>query len=212
MLNATQRPRQVYDFLPGGGQFHTSNFQQLTTMLLHAACDAGFLADLPAEDIPSIVWLASFHDIGKLAIPTSVLYKEERLTTSEAEIMRNHTVYGAEFMKAAAGTQADSPLARYAFEICRHHHERWDGCGYPDHLREDKIPRYVQVISLVDSYDALTAPRAYRDAYSHEEAVRIIFSGACGAYCPQLIALFRENVAAIRRLYHKDGEGLVISL
>ena len=138
------------------------------------------------EQLELISSAAALHDIGKIAIPDSVLLKPGRLTKEEFEIMKTHTTKGSEILENLDLLQ-DKEYYQYCYDICRFHHERWDGSGYPDGLAGDSIPIWAQAAALVDVYDALTSKRVYKDAYSHEEAIRMIVSGECGVFNPQLI-------------------------
>jgi putative two-component system response regulator len=131
------------------------------------------------------------HDIGKIAIPDSVLLKPGRLTDEEFDLMKTHSMKGCEILESIDYTQ-DPQYYKYCYEICRWHHERWDGKGYPDRLKGDEIPIWAQVTSIADVYDALTSKRVYKDAYTHDEAIRMILDGECGQFNPKLIeALLR---------------------
>ena len=131
------------------------------------------------------------HDIGKIAIPDSVLLKPGKLTEYEYAIMKRHTLYGCELLQSFVYEQDDA-LATCCYEICRSHHERWDGCGYPDGLVGNQIPLAAQVVSLADVYDALVSRRIYKPPYSHSQAVQMIQDGECGAFNPMLLKCFME--------------------
>lgn len=133
-----------------------------------------------------IVTASSLHDIGKIGIAESILNKPGRLTDEEFEIMKTHTLIGASILEKMELYQ-DEPLVQIARDICRWHHERYDGRGYPDGLKGDQIPISVQVVALADVYDALVSERVYKKAYSHEQALRMILNGECGAFNPLLL-------------------------
>ncbi len=144
--------------------------------------------NLDDEDVEAIVRASALHDIGKIAIPDSILMKPGKLTEAEYEVMKTHTVYGAELLEKFK--QDDNPFYQYCYEICRHHHERYDGGGYPDRLKGEEIPISAQVVSLVDVYDALVSKRIYKDTYTHEVAVEMIKNGDCGAFSPKILECF----------------------
>lgn len=170
---------------------HTRNVQIITNMLLKALVNLTDKYDLSEEDISMISSVASLHDIGKIMIPEKILNKPGKLSNKEWEIMKKHTVNGDEFLKNIPIDQNEK-LMTVAHEICRHHHERFDGGGYPDGLSGDEIPISAQVVSLADVYDALTSDRCYKKAYTHEKALEMIFSGECGVFNPLILQCFKE--------------------
>lgn len=148
--------------------------------------------NLTAKQIDTISEAAAMHDIGKIAISNSILNKPGKLTSEEFEIMKTHTVKGCEVARKLKYIQSQDFMG-YCLDICRHHHERWDGRGYPDGLQGDEISIWAQVVSLADVYDALTSVRVYKPAYSHQEAIQMILNGECGTFNPKLLKCFTEN-------------------
>ncbi|MDL2257631.1 response regulator [Eubacteriales bacterium OttesenSCG-928-K08] len=144
---------------------------------------------LNQEMIIAVSSASAMHDIGKIAIPDSILLKPGKLTPEEFEIMKTHTIRGCEILDTLNYTQ-DQEYFSYCYEICRHHHERWDGRGYPDGLKGDEISIWAQAASLADVYDALTSKRVYKGAYTHDEAVSMILNGECGVFNPKLLECF----------------------
>lgn len=142
----------------------------------------------PAQ-IDNIARASALHDIGKIAIPDSILLKPGKLTESEFETMKTHTTLGCEILESFRDNQTDEFFG-YCYDICRHHHERWDGNGYPDHLVGDKIPLSAQIVSIVDVYDALVSERVYKDAYPNTQAYDMILSGECGQFAPDVLECF----------------------
>jgi putative two-component system response regulator len=132
------------------------------------------------------------HDIGKIAISDLVLLKPGRLTAEEFTIMKTHTTEGCAILESINFT-GDIAYYKYCYDICRHHHERWDGRGYPDGLAGDEIPLWAQVVSLADVYDALTNDRVYKPAIEHDVAVKMIMDGECGIFNPELLASFEKT-------------------
>ena len=133
---------------------------------------------------------AALHDIGKIAIPDNILLKPGKLTREEFEIMKTHTTKGCEILERFK--QEDSDYYRYCYDICRYHHERYDGKGYPDGLAGDEIPLWAQIVSVVDVYDALVSPRVYKAAFSVDEAFRMIYDGECGTFNPAVLECLKE--------------------
>ncbi len=176
---------------------HTSRIYAVTKYILSCtAMGRGF----SVEEIEHMAIGSIMHDVGKIAISDVILNKPGRLTPEEFEVMKQHTVKGALLMEQLCRTQTH-PSYRYACDIARHHHERWDGRGYPDGLSGDEITVWSQVVSIADVYDALISPRVYKKAFAPEEAVRMICSGECGVFNPLLVECFLQVEPEIRRWY-----------
>lgn len=143
---------------------------------------------LSKEQVDLIVNAAALHDLGKIAISDSILLKPGKLTPAEFEEMKKHTTYGCELLENFK--QEDSEFYRYCYDICRYHHERYDGGGYPDGLKGDEIPIWAQVVSIVDVFDALVSKRVYKQPYVAQEAIRMIREGECGVFSPVIMDLF----------------------
>ncbi|MCM1568602.1 MAG: response regulator [Roseburia sp.] len=141
---------------------------------------------LTERQIKTIVMASSFHDIGKIAIPDNILLKPGRLTKEEFEYMKSHTIRGGEIIDKLKGIW-DEDCQKAGYEICRYHHERYDGNGYPDGLKEDEIPISAQIVSVADVYDALVSERVYKGPYSKEESYQMIIAGKCGIFAPWLL-------------------------
>lgn len=141
---------------------------------------------LDARSIDRIAQASVLHDLGKIAIPDSILLKPGRLTQEEYNTMKNHTIYGDNLLGQIKGAW-DDDFAQIARQICRHHHERYDGNGYPDGLVGEDIPIAAQVVSLADVFDALVSDRVYKDAYTPEVAFRMIQNNECGVFSPKLL-------------------------
>lgn len=146
---------------------------------------------LDENDVNVIASASALHDIGKISIPESILLKPGKLTSQEYEYMKSHTLRGAEIMNSIKNVW-DKEYAKTAYEICRYHHERYDGRGYPDGLKGDEIPVCAQIVSLADAYDVLVSERVYKAAYSKEEAFQMIITGECGMFSPKLLECFRN--------------------
>ena len=137
---------------------HIRNIRRITELLLHQLVQKTKAYHLSEEDIALIMTASSLHDIGKITIPEEILTKPGKLTKEEFEIMKTHSTAGAQILEQMKYGQ-DKPLYRYALEICRWHHERWDGHGYPDGLMGEEIPISAQIVAIADVYDALTSER-----------------------------------------------------
>lgn len=142
------------------------------------------------EQISEITRAAALHDIGKVGIPDAILLKPGKLTDGEFEIMKTHTTIGCDILESFYQEQ-DDVFYRYCYDICRHHHERWDGSGYPDHLEGEKIPLCAQVVALADVYDALVSKRVYKNAFVNSVAFDMIVGGECGPFAPDVVECFK---------------------
>lgn len=170
---------------------HTLHIQTITRLLLSHLVGITDKYNLSESEISMISSVAALHDIGKIAIPESILNKPGKLSAEEWEIMKSHTTVGDQFLSH----MEDLSKERYmitAHEIVRWHHERWDGKGYPDGLSGDAIPISAQVVALADVYDALTSERCYKKAFSHEVSIQMICQGECGEFNPLLIRCLME--------------------
>ena len=164
---------------------HVARVQNLSRIMLNNWVKLHPESQFTQTDIDQMSNASALHDIGKIAIPDNVLMKPGRLTSEEFEVMKTHTVRGCEILLNFK--QEDSDFYQYCYDICRYHHERYDGKGYPDQLKGDEIPLWAQVVSVVDVYDALISPRVYKAAYSIDEAFRMIYAGECGCFSPEVL-------------------------
>lgn len=155
--------------------------------------------DLTPENLVLIGWASSLHDIGKIAIPDSIILKSSKLTPDEFELIKSHTTKGEELISQVVQLN-DKAVRDYACDIARHHHEKYDGNGYPDGLRGDDISIAAQIVSLVDVYDALTSKRVYKAAYDPERAYQMIINGNSGTFSPKLLKAFAEVKAEFENL------------
>ena len=189
----------VVEFRNSESGLHVLHIRTLTDLLLHQLVQKTDRYQLDESDIARISTASALHDIGKIVIPEEILNKPGRLTAEEFAIIKNHTVAGAQMLQDLGRAIArDEPLLQVAHAICRWHHERWDGNGYPDRLKEDEIPIAAQVVALADVYDALTSERCYKHAYDHDTALRMILNGECGAFNPLLLDCLRESSEQLR--------------
>jgi putative two-component system response regulator len=146
---------------------------------------------LTDKKIEMIVATSSLHDVGKISIPDSILLKPGKLTKDEFEYMKSHTTRGSEILSEFKDIW-DDDYRQTSYEICRYHHERYDGRGYPEGLKGDEIPISAQIVSVADVYDALVSERVYKSAYTKDEAFQMIISGECGVFSPKLLECFRN--------------------
>lgn len=177
----------IVEFRNGESGLHVIHIRSITEEMCNYLVDEGTPPyRLKPEDVPLIVTASALHDVGKIAIPEKILNKPGKLTEKEFEQIKTHTVIGASMMEKLIQYQ-NEPLIRVVHDICRWHHERWDGRGYPDGLKGNEIPVSAQIVALADVFDALTSKRVYKDAIPPEEAVRMILDGECGAFNPILL-------------------------
>lgn len=146
---------------------------------------------LTPESVDMISSAAALHDVGKIAIPDHILLKPGRLTDEEFETMKTHTTRGCEILESIEDVWDDS-YEKLCYDICRHHHEKYDGRGYPDGLKGEDIPIAAQLVSVADVYDALVAERVYKKAFSKDVAFQMILGGECGAFSPKLMECFKD--------------------
>lgn len=189
---------EIVEFRNGESGMHVLNINILTTMILEQLVKKTDKYPLSWSNRMLISTASSLHDIGKIGIDEKILNKPGRLTPEERKIMEKHTVIGAD-MLANLQMYEDEPLMKVAYQICRWHHERYDGKGYPDGLKGEEIPISAQVVALADVYDALTSERVYKKAYSHEEAVQMICNGECGTFNPLLLECLCEIQDPIKK-------------
>ncbi len=176
----------VMELRNGESGRHVLHIRNLTQILLERLVQKSDRYDITSAMRSTISMASTLHDIGKMAIDGDILNKPGKLTPDEFEIMKSHTIIGAQMLEHM-DQYASSELVKVASQICRWHHERWDGKGYPDGLIGDQIPIAAQVVSLVDVYDALTSERVYKKAIPHDESMRMILEGQCGQFNPLLL-------------------------
>ena len=185
---------------------HVLRIRQFTRILLEEVARTCPEYALTEQMIAEITSAAALHDVGKIGIPDSILNKPGSLTPEEREVIKSHSIIGAQIIERLEGVMDPSYL-RYAYNICKYHHERWDGRGYPRGISGDDIPICAQVVGLTDVYDALTNKRVYKDAYGVENAVQMILNGECGLFSPRLLECFksvRKKFYELSRYYSDD--------
>ena len=182
----------IVEFRNGESGLHVLHVNTITKYLLKQLVQCTDQYPLSKAEISLISTASALHDIGKISISDEILNKPGRLTAEEFEVMKTHSMVGANMLLDLPIEQQEAPLVKVASEICRWHHERYDGSGYPDGLKGDEIPIAAQVVALADVYDALTSERCYKKAYSHKEALKMILEGQCGAFNPTLLLCLQE--------------------
>ena len=182
---------------------HILHIKTATEMMLRKLVKVTDAYPLTEADIALITTASSLHDIGKVGIPEEILNKPGRLTDEEFKIMKKHSELGAAIIKDMDFPQ-DHRLVHTAWEICRWHHERWDGKGYPDGLKGEEIPICAQVVSIVDVYDALTSDRCYKKAFDHDTAIQMILDGQCGQFNPILLKCLKELSTQLSKMSGKE--------
>lgn len=195
---------QIVEFRNGESGLHVLHIKTLTEMLIEQLVQKTDLYQLSPNDCHMIATASAFHDIGKIGIDEKILNKPGKLTSDEFEQMKQHTLIGASMLEKMERYK-DEPLIKIAYEICRWHHERYDGRGYPDKLEGEEIPVSAQVVSLADVYDALISERAYKKAFSHERAIEMILGGECGTFNPLLLEILVEIQDKIKEKMEKIG-------
>lgn len=187
---------------------HVIHVEQITEIILNRLTELTDMYKLSKEDKKQISLASALHDIGKIGIDEKILNKPGKLTEEEYEIMKTHTTIGA-IMIHQVQMEEDDTLIQFAYEICRWHHEKWEGRGYPDGLKGNYIPISAQVVSIADVYDALVSERVYKKAYSHKKAIEMIINGECGEFNPLLIQCLKDCSDRIQLAESKNSRNRV---
>lgn len=189
---------QIVEFRNGESGLHVLHINILTQLLLEKLTRKSENYVLSWSQQHMIATASALHDIGKIGIDEKILNKPGKLTKEEFEAMKQHTIIGARMLDRLE-MYHDEEMMKYAYEICRWHHERYDGKGYPDGLKGEEIPISAQVVSLADVYDALVSDRIYKKVYSHEKAMEMILNGECGMFNPLLLECLVEIQDKVRK-------------
>ena len=195
---------QIVEFRNGESGLHVQHINVLVKMLLEQLRQKTDKYHISWLDQDIIVMASSLHDIGKIGIDDKILNKKGKLTAEEFEIMKTHTLIGASILEDLELYQ-EEPLVKMAYSICRWHHERYDGKGYPDGLKGEEIPIVAQVVALADVYDALVSKRVYKECYSHEKTMEMILNGECGAFNPILLNCLKDIQSDIPNEVYRGG-------
>ena len=186
---------------------HILRIRHFTRILLEEVVRCCPEYNLTPQTVSIISSASALHDVGKIAIPDSILMKPGPLTDAEKQVMKTHTTTGCEILNTLANV-AEQEYLRYAHNICHYHHERWDGSGYPEGLQGDDIPICAQVVGLADVYDALTTKRVYKEAVPFAKAVNMILQGECGIFSPKLLECFKHVTHLFEELARDYADGL----
>lgn len=181
----------IVEFRNGESGLHVLHVRTITEMLLRTLAEKTDKYELNHTRIAMIALASALHDIGKISIDEKILNKPGRLTDEEFEIMKSHAAIGGDMLMNISDRREEE-MIKVAYEICRWHHERYDGRGYPDRLEGEKIPISAQVVAMADVYDALTSKRVYKPAFTHEKAVEMIMNGECGTFNPLLLECLQD--------------------
>ena len=201
---------QIVEFRNGESGLHVIHINLITQLLLEQLVKKTGKYQLSWEDRLLIATASALHDIGKIGIDEKILNKPGKLTKEEFEIMKTHTLIGAQMLDNLDMYQNEK-LLKLAYEICRWHHERYDGKGYPDRLVGEEIPISAQVVSMADVYDALVSERVYKKAFSHEKALEMIQNGECGTFNPLLLQCMTEaqdKLKTMMEVAEKEKKGV----
>lgn len=200
---------EVVGLKNGESRKHILSVSRITELLLSRVMQRTSRYHLTWQDEALITNAAALHDIGKIGIDEKILNKPGKLTKEEFEIMKTHTLIGAKMVENLEAFQKE-PFVKVTYAICRWHHERWDGHGYPDGLKGDAIPISAQIVSIADVYDALTSKRVYKDAFAHEKAIWMILNGECGLFNPLLLDCLLDIKDSLKEELEKNSAGLAI--
>ena len=195
----------VIEFRSGESGQHVRRIRHATQILLTRMQKSVPQYQITDDEIEFISNAAAMHDIGKISVPDYILNKPGRLTREEFEQMKKHTIYGCGILEMISFFKGEA-IFRYSYDICRHHHERWDGRGYPDGLQGDEISIGAQVVSIADVYDALVSERVYKKAFPREKACSMIANGECGCFNPLLIQEFLKIEPELYETMYKESE------
>ena len=173
---------------------HIQRTSEYVRMLSDAMKADSRYVSVSGEFLNNVQLAAPMHDMGKIRIPDAILNKPGRLTDEEYAVMKRHSAYGAEIIEKTLRVIEEEDYYNVAKNIARHHHERWDGKGYPDGLKGEEIPLEARIMALADVYDALVSKRVYKEAFSKEKACEILREGAGTQFDPDLTRLFLKSL------------------
>jgi len=172
----------------------------------------GYEREVNKDFIRTIYHASPLHDVGKVAIPDKILLKPGKLTPEEFEVVKTHTIRGAQTLEEVAKKHAGNEFIEMGIEIARHHHERWDGTGYPDGLEGENIPLSARIVAIADVYDALRSRRPYKEPFTHEKAVEIIMSEKGTHFDPVLVEVFWKLRDRFKKIYEclRDNKSVTL--
>jgi len=163
--------------------------------------NSSFRDELQEKDYHLMIKAAPLHDVGKIVVPDNILLKPEKLTPEEFAVMETHTTKGSEMIKKMQFDDEGDLYFKHCYDICRYHHERWDGRGYPDKIAGTDIPLSARIVSIVDVYDALVSQRVYKPPFSHEEAMKIIEEDAGKKFDAGIVGELLKCDHVFRQIY-----------
>ena len=196
---------QIVEFRNGESGLHVLHINRLTGILIDFLLQKTDRYPSARQQQNLIITASALHDIGKIGIDEKILNKPGKLTKEEFEVMKTHTIIGASMLDSLEFYQNEM-MIKIAYQICRWHHERYDGRGYPDGLKGDEIPIAAQIVALADVYDALVSERVYKKAFPHEVAMQMILNGECGVFNPILMECLKDAGDKIHALYVEEAE------
>lgn len=186
---------------------HVKRTVAYVKIIVDALKENGIYTDnLDGEYLDFLMRAAPMHDFGKIAVTDTILQKPGKLTTEEYEMMKMHTVRGADMIKASLAALEEPGYITVAWQVARHHHERWDGMGYPDGLHGDMIPLCARVVAVADVFDAVSQDRCYRPAMSLDESFAIIEEGAGKQFDPLIAKVFLQMRDKVEAVFHQFQE------
>lgn len=200
----------IVEFRNGESGLHILNVHTLTDVLLRELRRRTDRYPLTDEEVSNIGIASALHDIGKIAIDEKILNKPGKLTDEEFAVMKTHSMIGAQMLRDIPVQGDGKRIMECAYRICRWHHERWDGRGYPDGLKGDEIPIEAQIVALADVYDALISKRVYKEPIPHARAVEMIIGGECGAFNPLVLECLRERADDLSSALSENMEGFPV--
>lgn len=181
---------------------HLERVQHLCQVLAKAlAHEPDFARIITPKFITAIFHASPLHDVGKVGIEDSILLKPGRLTPQEQEIMKTHTTIGATTLESVHKLYPNNEFVEMGIEIAKYHHEKWNGSGYPDGLKEEEIPLSARIMSVVDVYEALRSKRPYKEPFSHEKTIEIIFADEGISFDPRILKTFSRMHGDFERVY-----------
>ena len=186
---------------------HIKRVREITKILCDTLVNYFPESNLDKEDAECIANASCYHDIGKILIPDEIILKPRKLTDAEFDVVKSHTTKGCEVLDSMKEFQSEK-MYHYSWEICRYHHERYDGSGYPEKLKGENIPFSAQIVSIADAFDALMTNTTYRKALDFEKAYTMVIEGECGMFSPLITQCFKMNKDKIEEVAIKYADSL----
>ena len=186
---------------------HIRKTAEYSRVILEKLKEQGEFPDILTDEyINNVVRAAPLHDIGKINIPDAILNKDTRLTDEEYEIMKGHANAGYEIIEKAIANLTESGYLEQAKQMAHYHHEKWDGSGYPEHLKEEQIPLSARVMAVADVFDALLSRRSYKEPFSFEKAMSIIKEGSGKHFDPKVVSAFEAASEEIKKISERFAD------